>query len=92
MPILSSYQYTGKEPKSDKKEAASSRILDSEYGITVAEKWSSVQTFPARDLGERRAALVRQAVFLEAARGLVGNRPLNQFITPNYLAEWRQIT
>ena len=42
--------------------------------------------------GERRAALGRQAVFLEAARGLAGNRPLNQFSTPNYLTKTRQIT
>ena len=48
------------------------------HAITVAEKWSNVQTFSAHDLGDCCAALGRQAVFLEVARGLVGNRPLNQ--------------
>ena len=62
------------------------------HAITVAEKWPGVQTFLASDLGERCAALVRQAVFLEAARGLVGNRPLNQPSAPNYLTKTRQIT
>ena len=70
--------YTGKVPKSDKIEAASSRIHDSEYGITVAEKWLDVQPFSACDLGERCAALGCQAVFLEVAHRFVRNRPLNQ--------------
>ena len=86
-----SNKHTRKKRESDKN-AISSRTLDSGCGITVAKSGQVCKLFSASDLGERSAALVRQAIFLEAARGLVGNRLFNQPDAPNFLTENRQIT